>query len=144
MVSTAFLVIHDRQQAEDIAQDAFTQLLVHWPKISRYDRPESWIRRVAIRAAVRYVRRERMRETLERRVAPEPAIESATRPRRVAGDRYPAATATRRHRALLLEDRPTREMADIFGCSDSRAKVHLFKARKRLAAVLGEEALDVP
>ena len=64
MVRTAFLVVHDRQQAEDIAQYAFTQLLVHWPKISRYDRPESWVRRVAIRAAVRHVRRERMRETL--------------------------------------------------------------------------------
>jgi RNA polymerase sigma factor (sigma-70 family) len=43
---------------------------------------------------------------------------------------------------FYFEDRPTPEIAAILGCSESTAKVHLFKARKHLAAVLGEEDLD--
>jgi DNA-directed RNA polymerase specialized sigma24 family protein len=43
---------------------------------------------------------------------------------------------------FYFEDRPTPEIAAILGCSESTAKVHLFKSRKHLAAVLGEEDLD--
>ena len=50
---TAYLVLHDRDAAEDVAQDAFTQLFRNWTKISAYDRPDVWARRVAIRLAVR-------------------------------------------------------------------------------------------
>jgi RNA polymerase sigma-70 factor (ECF subfamily) len=37
------------------------------------------------------------------------------------------------------EDRPTAEVAAILGCSESTARVHLHHARKRLAALLGED-----
>ncbi|MDP9302061.1 MAG: hypothetical protein M3P43_14395, partial [Actinomycetota bacterium] len=40
---TAYLILHDRQAAEDVAQQAFAQLLVHWKKVSRYDLPEAWV-----------------------------------------------------------------------------------------------------
>ena len=33
---TAYLVLHDRDAAEDAAQDAFTQLHLKWDKISAY------------------------------------------------------------------------------------------------------------
>jgi RNA polymerase sigma-70 factor (ECF subfamily) len=54
---------------------------------------------------------------------------------------------TQQRAAVVLyyfEDRPTAEIAHILGCSESTATVHLHKARKRLAELLGEEALDVP
>ena len=65
VLKTAFLIVRDQQRAEDIAQDAFVQLYRHWPTVSHYERPEAWVRRVAIRLAVRDVERARAREVLE-------------------------------------------------------------------------------
>src|SRR5262245_20427007 len=66
VVRTLYLVVHDREQARDIAQDAFVQLYARWRRISHYDRPEAWVRRVGIRMAVRAAARERVRPQLER------------------------------------------------------------------------------
>ena len=38
-----------------------------------------------------------------------------------------------------LEDRPVREIAEILGCSQSTAKVHLHKARTNLSQRLNRE-----
>jgi RNA polymerase sigma-70 factor (ECF subfamily) len=43
---------------------------------------------------------------------------------------------------FYFEDRPMQEIADILGCSVSTGWVHLHKARKRLAALLGEEVSE--
>ena len=134
---TAYLVLHDRDAAEDVAQDAFTQLHLHWAKISTYDRPEAWVRRVAIRMAVRAVRRHRLLDTLLGRLH-QPREE-------VGGDLDLAAALLRlppQQRAAVAlhyyEDRPLTEVAVILNCSHATAKVHVFKARRRLAALLGE------
>ena len=138
---TAYLVLHDRDAAEDVAQDAFTQLHLHWAKISAYERPDAWVRRVAIRMAVRAVRRHRLLDTLLGRLAP---------PRQEEGSDLDLAAALRRlppqQRAAVAlhyyEDRPLSEVAQILGCSHATAKVHVFKARHRLAALLGEPHIE--
>lgn len=66
VLRTVFLILHDRERAEDITQEAFVTLLGHWKKVATYERPDAWVRRVAIRLAMRALRRERMRTTLER------------------------------------------------------------------------------
>jgi RNA polymerase sigma-70 factor (ECF subfamily) len=65
VIRSVYLIVHDREQARDIAQDAFAELFSRWRRITRYDRPDAWIRRVAIRMAVRALRRERRRSDLE-------------------------------------------------------------------------------
>ena len=45
--------------------DGFAQLYRYPGKISRYERPEAWGRRVAIKLAVREVKRFRVREVLQ-------------------------------------------------------------------------------
>jgi DNA-directed RNA polymerase specialized sigma24 family protein len=59
VVRTVYFVLHDHARAEEIARDSFVQLLRHWGKVSRYDSPEAWVRRVAIRLAIRDAKRER-------------------------------------------------------------------------------------
>ena len=71
---TVYLIVHDAQRAEDITQEAFLQLLRHWKKVSRYERPGAWVRRVAIRMATKQVRREQLRRTLERDVQSPPSV----------------------------------------------------------------------
>lgn len=38
--------------AEDIAQEAFSRILARWPRLSQYEAPEAWVRKVAIRLAI--------------------------------------------------------------------------------------------
>ena len=63
---TVFLVTGDRGRAEEITQDAFAQLLQHWSSVRSYERPDAWVRRVAIRMAVKQAKRERMGRERER------------------------------------------------------------------------------
>lgn len=141
VVRTAYLVLHDQAAAEDVAQEAFTQLLRNWPKIADYDRPVAWVRRVAIRLAVRVARRDRLRTTLLGWLEP-------TRQDRNADLDLAAAVRSLppRQRAVVAlyyyDDRPLTEIAKILGCSHSTAKVHLFKARQRLAVLLGADHWD--
>ena len=134
----AYLIVRDRGAAEDVAQEAFTQLLMHWSKISAYERPDAWVRRIAIRRAVRFAQRERLRNLLVRWIEPPRA--------RTEGSVDPDLAAAiqqlppQQRAAIVLhyfEDRPLTEAAAILGCSHATAKVHVFKARQRLAQLLG-------
>jgi RNA polymerase sigma-70 factor (ECF subfamily) len=134
---TAYLVLHDRDAAEDVSQDAFTQLHLHWAKISRYDRPDAWVRRVAIRLAIRAARRQHILGTLLGRLEPPRPDERADLDLAAALLRLPA----QQRAAVALhyyEDRPLAEVAQILNCSHATAKVHVFRARRRLAQLLGE------
>jgi RNA polymerase sigma factor (sigma-70 family) len=144
VVRTAYLILHDRQGAEDVAQQAFAQLLVHWRKVSRYEQPGAWVRRVAIRLAGRAVRRDRLRAILHQQVEPStptsPLDMDLVRALKTLPPRQRAAIAL-----FYFEDRPVQEIADILNCSGSTAKAHLFKARGKLRSLLREdeeEALD--
>jgi RNA polymerase sigma-70 factor (ECF subfamily) len=137
VLRTIALMLRDRERAEEITQDAFIQLLRNWPKVSRYERPEAWVRRVAIRLAMRSIRRDRLWALIRLEVLPsaEPAP-----------SRFDMSAAVRRlpgsQRAAIVlhyyEDRPVAQVATILGCSESTARVHLHRGRNRLRQLLGE------
>jgi RNA polymerase sigma-70 factor (ECF subfamily) len=141
VVRTVFLILHDRQRAEDVAQDAFVQLYAHWKKVSRYERPDAWVRRVAIRMAVRHLKRERMRALLERTTdspSPQPTVD-------VDLLRAMRELSTTQQVAVVLfyfEDRPITEIVHILGTSEGAVKMALQRARGRLAELLGEEVIE--
>ena len=146
LVRTLAIIARDRTAAEDIAQDAFVQLLRHWPRVSTYDAPGAWLRRVAIRMAVREDHRAKVRPLRERQayagaslVAPDvqhadPALIEAV------------GRLSPKQRSVVvlfyLEDRPMDEVADLVGCSVATGWVHLHRARHRLAELLGEGVTD--
>jgi RNA polymerase sigma-70 factor (ECF subfamily) len=142
---TVGLVVRDRDRAEEITQEAFLQLLVNWRKVSQYERPEAWVRRVAIRLAVRHAGRESARRPLELAASPpehgrsqelEPDLDLAE---------AIATLAPMQKAAVVLhyyDDLPVLEVARVLGVSESTVKQHLHRARARLAQRLGEEASD--
>ncbi len=144
VMRTVYLIVHDLDRAEDITQDAFVQLLRTWKKVSRYDRPGAWVRRVAIRLAVEAARRERLRALLERKSEPPPIrgpvdVDVMRAVRQLPGMQRAAVVL------CYFEDLPLSEIANILRCSDATVRVHLHRARKRLAELLGEEVIeDVP
>lgn len=141
VVQTVTFIVHDRERAEDIAQDAFVQLLRNWKKVSGYDKPEAWVRRIAIRLAMRGLRRDRLWSAIKRDVRPALAVEPRDLDLFDAVSRLPgmqrAAIAL-----FYFEDRPISDVAEVLGCAESTARVHLHRARRRLAEILGEEDGD--
>lgn len=135
---TVLLIVHDRGRAEEVTQDAFVQLLRHWDTVGGYESPDAWVRRVAIRLAVRHVRRERMRAVREPLAA-----ETSERPLPDPDLTRAVATLSPMQRAVVVlyywADEPIFEIARALEVSESTVKQHLFRARTRLAALLGEE-----
>ncbi len=138
---TVNLVVADRSRAEDLTQDAFVQLWRNWATVEGYERPDAWVRRVAIRLAVRAAQRERLRPFLELRSrrlfedpAPDPDLADAI------------ATLAPMQRAAVvlyyLEDRTVADVADLLHVSESTVKQHLHRARRRLAGLLNEEVAE--
>ena len=141
VLRTVFLICHDGEQARDITQEAFVQLLRHWKSVAGYERPGAWVRRVAIRLTMQSLRRERLRSVLEREVdAPVVQTPADVDLLRAIADLPPkqrAATVL-----FYFEDMPLADVAQVLGCSHATARVHVQRARVRLAAALGEEVSD--
>src|SRR5262245_35498959 len=51
LVPMLHVLTGDRHRAEDLAQEALLRAQRDWRRISRYDRPGAWVRRVALHAA---------------------------------------------------------------------------------------------
>ncbi len=136
-----------RQDAEDVAQEAFARLHQHWAKVSRYEQPDAWVRRVALNKAISLATRESRRRDKEHRAWWQPDVVPTPEPRD-AGVAAALRTLPPRERALLVlfyyEDRPLADCADLLGISSGAAKVALHRARKHLATLLQEEDADEP
>ncbi len=143
MVALASSLGASPQVAEDLAQDAMVKAHRNWKKIGQYDNPGTWVRRVTINLATSSGRRKtselkaKMRLRSTATYVP-PMSSPSTEPVWEAVAELPA-----KQRAAIalhyLEDRPVSQIAEILECSPSTAKVHLHKARTRLAEVLGAE-----
>jgi len=136
---TVYLIVRDRCLAEDVTQEALYRMLRQWGTVSRYEAPEAWVRRVAIRIAVREAQRAVARPDKER--LGQPVVRDTDVPDPDLA-RAVAELAPMQRAAVVLfywEDRPVAEIAHLLEVSESTVKQHLHRARKRLAVLLREE-----
>ncbi len=140
LVRTLWFVVHDHEQAQEIAQDAFIDLHRQWRKLRSYDRPDLWVRRVALRKAQREAARTVRRLHAEQSQAPLEAVSDPAMPDpELRAALLVLAPMQRAVVALFyLEDRPMEDVAYVLGCSPSTGFVHLHRARRRLAELLAE------
>lgn len=140
VVGLVFVLSGSSWVAEETAQDAFLAAYRAWDRISTYESPEAWVRRVALNRAVSKVRRRAnesrallrlagRRETIGRLPADD---EDFWRAVRTLPARQAQAVALH-----YLEDRPLAEIALVLGCSEGSVKTHLSRGRAALADVLG-------
>jgi RNA polymerase sigma-70 factor (sigma-E family) len=147
VVRSVFVVCQDLGWAEDLAQEAFLELLRHWGRVERYDRPGAWVRRVAIRKAVQVTKREARRSLFERRAAARPA-EDRPQAYSLPDDGLWGAVRSlpAQQRAVIAlfyyEDLSVEDVAGVLGCSMSTVKVHLHRARETLRARVSSEGLS--
>jgi RNA polymerase sigma-70 factor (ECF subfamily) len=137
----------DRQEAQDVAQEAFCRALARWSSVSRYEEPVAWVRRVAWNLAVSKWRRAKTALNFVRRQRPEEARMDGPGPDRVALVRALSTLPDRQRRAMVLRylgDLTVPEIAEREGVAEGTVKSWLHRARTALAAQLhiaeGEEA----
>jgi RNA polymerase sigma factor (sigma-70 family) len=142
VVRICVALCHDDEAAADAAQDAFIAARRRWSRVGALDRPDLWVRRVALNRAISW----------HRRVGAEArAVARLPLPRMEAPPDEPSEiwTLVRRLPArqaqvialVYVDDLTVEAAASVLGISVPTAKTHLQRARRTLAAAVSEEVL---
>jgi RNA polymerase sigma-70 factor (ECF subfamily) len=143
VVALAYALTGKAAVAEELAQDAFLVAYRNWGRISGYEVPGAYVRRVVTNMSVSFTRR------LGAQARALAWLASRT-PTWTAPLEQPDADFWRSVRSLpprqaqvlvlrYLEDRSSAEIAQILGCSEATVRVHLHNGRLSLASRLGIE-----
>ena len=127
--------------AADAVQEAFVQALLRWRKVSAYDDPIAWVRRVAVHRMLNEHRSRRRRDAAVARLGPVGAADPPDDVEARAGDldAVIATLSARQRMALVLhyfDDLPVAQVADTMGITAGAVKYHLHEARARLRRAL--------
>jgi RNA polymerase sigma-70 factor (sigma-E family) len=134
LLRTAYLIVFDLPEAEDLVQDTLFKVARRWPKVRRMDHPAAYARRILVNAAIDgATKRARRRAELS---ADEPPV-LATGPGERHDDLHQALAALPpRQRAVLVlryfVDLPESEVAAALDCSLGTVKSTASRALARL------------
>ncbi len=141
LVNALTVVAGNREVAADAVQEAFVRLVASWNRLSKYDDPAGWVRRVAVNQILdhkRYLLR-RARAIVCMKTEAGDASQSFSEwsiPAEVKG------LPTKQRVAVALyyvADLSVSEIARIMGISDGSVNQHLFRARRALRAAWGND-----
>jgi RNA polymerase sigma-70 factor (ECF subfamily) len=144
LVVQLYAYTHDLSLAEDLVHEAFCRALDRWSRVSRYDDPVGWVRRVAWNLAIsdwRRARRDRGRATsLVTETVPGPT------PDRVLLVRALASLPVVLRRTVImyyLGDLSVAEIAILEQATENAIKQRLHRGRAALADLLVESRPEV-
>lgn len=141
LVRALTVVAGDREAAADAVQEAFVKAHLRWGRVSSYDDPVGWVRRVAINR----LRDEHRRSVRKRRAIDRLRSRAATSVPPPDVDEFDDVLAQlprqqRATTALFYVDGLTiAEIAVALGIAEGSVKSHLHDARRRLRSVLTQE-----
>jgi RNA polymerase sigma-70 factor (ECF subfamily) len=138
---TAYMIVGDAATAEEIAQEAFAKAWSRWPHVSRADRPGAWVHTVAVRMALRHKARRRRGAYLEVMAHGGELFATGDQSLVPVVDLLRSLSPMQRAVVALaiIDDVPIEEVARTLRCRPSTARVHLHRARARMAALVKEE-----
>jgi RNA polymerase sigma-70 factor (ECF subfamily) len=130
--------------AQDLVQEAFCRALTRWGRVSRYEDPVAWVRRVAWNLASSRWRQLRHHRAWLRRHREEHVAEPSTD--HVLLTTALATLPAQHRRAMVmhyLADMPVVTIAQQEGVAEGTVKSWLHRGRAALAAVLGDSTGEV-
>ena len=145
LLRTAYLMVGDRGDAEDIVQECMFRVARKWPRVRKMEHPGAYARRVMV-SLVLDGRHQRARRTLELAAnAPEGVQPTASMDAR-ADLIWALRGLSQRHRAVLVlryfSDLPETEVAAILGCSVGTVKSSASRALTQLRLTLEESETE--
>ena len=141
VVALAYALTGRAAVAEELAQDAFLVAHRNWARVSGYDVPGAFVRRVVSNMAVSFTRRLAAEaRALARFAARSPRWSTPLEP--TDADFWRSVRSLPRRQAQVLalrylEDLPDDEIARVLGCTTATVRVHLHNGRIALAGKLG-------
>lgn len=143
LVLTAYALLRDMGEAEDVTQEAFAVAYGRRARVARADSPEAWLRTVVVNLSRRRWRRRATFDRIMRREAEEPVPEvfgehlDLHAAIQQLGHEYQAAVVLH-----YLADLPVDEVASILDIPVGTVKSRLSRARAALAAQLRTEEVQ--
>jgi RNA polymerase sigma factor (sigma-70 family) len=134
MLKVALLIVGHRDVAEDIVQEAFTQVSVRWAQL---DNPGGYLRTCVVNGSLMAVRR----RGVERRHQASPRRQSVEHPTHLV-ELHDAlmALGEKQRTAIVLRyllDLPAREIGELLGCSEATARSVVARGLGALRKELG-------
>jgi RNA polymerase sigma-70 factor, ECF subfamily len=131
--SQLYAYLGDRAEAQDVVQEAYCRAFARWKKISGYDDPVSWVRKVAWNLATSRFRRQRTASDFLRRQREEHS--EGPSPDRVALVRALATIPAQQRKAVVLHylgQLSVGEIAEQEGVAEGTVKSWLSRGRAAL------------
>lgn len=147
LLGMAIALISDPNAAEDLVQEVLITAHDRWDRLSQYENPRAWLRRVLINRATSRRRRlgSEMR-ALTRLGAPDPSPPDLSAETAEVWDQV-RRLPRRQQQAIVLHyvgELTVREVADVMGCSPGAVKSHLHRARGALEEPLSAYTEERP
>ena len=132
LVAEMTVLVGSRADAEDLAQEALSRALVRWSRVSTYEEPQAWVRRVAINLATSRFRSLRRLRRLEGLLRSRPGIVEPPSPEWVDLQRVLMQLPVRQRAALVLSTLAglsTEEIASQMGVRPATVRSWLHRCR---------------
>ena len=142
LLRTAYLIVWDEGEAEDLVQECLLKVARRWPRVRRMEHPQAYARRILVNLALDGARRRAQRR---RELEPgTPPILSAIDPLQTIETRAELLQALgqlhERQRAVLVlryfSDLTEAQVADVLGCSPGTVKSSASRGLARLREAL--------
>ena len=142
LLRTAYLIVWDEGEAEDLVQECLLKVARRWPRVRRMDQPRAYARRILVNLALDGARRrvQRRRELEPTTSAnlfafdPLPALETRTELLEALSHLH------ERQRAVLVlryfNDLTEAQVAEVLGCSPGTVKSSASRGLARLREAL--------
>jgi RNA polymerase sigma factor (sigma-70 family) len=142
VVRIAFSLTGRWSVAEELAQEAFLEAHTRWATVGAFDKPGAWVRRVVINRSLSSLRRSATEAKLLLRLSGLRRSNDTAMPD-AADELWRAVRSLPMRQAEVIalrvvEDMSIDDIADVLGCNVETVRTHLLRARRTLAARLGE------
>jgi RNA polymerase sigma-70 factor (sigma-E family) len=137
---TAYLLVGDRGEAEDLVQTALAQTYASWHRIRDVNAAPGYARTILVNTATSWFRKKGWRNERPTETLPEPGYEHdpSDRPSMVAA----LAQLPARQRAVIVlrfyDDLSVAQTAHALGCTEGTVKSQTHDALARLRTLLGD------
>jgi RNA polymerase sigma-70 factor (sigma-E family) len=150
LLRTAYLIVWDEREAEDLVQETFLQLARRWRRVAAMEHPLAYARRVLVNLAVGETQTRSRRRAELTGAEPEPLVDDlstievyAEREELLAGLRQ----LPPRQRAVLvlryLHDLSEAQIAETLGCTTGTVKSTTARGLVHLRALLEAETANL-
>jgi RNA polymerase sigma-70 factor (ECF subfamily) len=145
LLGQLFAVTGDLAEAENLLQEAYARAFARWAQVHAYDRPEAWVRRVALNLAAMAARRLRRRAAALLRLGLPPAVPELS-PELLDLHKALRALPLGQRQVIVLHHLaglPVEEVARELRVPTGTVKSRLARGRRALAQVLDTDRPEV-